>query len=357
MKHKPRTLVILSPGFPSDEADTACLPAQQVFLKALNRNYPQLQVVVIAFEYPFRRDDYRWFGNRVITIGGWKKGWADKWQTCLRVWKLLNQLRRECDVIGLLSFWLGGCALVGRYYAKWKGLRHYTWILGQDARAGNRFVSLVRPTADQLIAMSGFLVKEFQKNYGIRPAHMIPNGVDTSLYSPQPAVRDIDLLGVGSLIPLKRYDLLVGVLERLSKDIPGIRAVLCGKGPEYGRLTQLIEQKGLQSNIELAGEKPHKEAIRLMQRAKILLHPSSYEGFSTVCLEALYAGAHVISFCDPLGAPVAGWAIVESEEQMAARALSLLQDPKLDFSPIRIFTMDDSARQLVGLYGYSESTI
>jgi glycosyltransferase involved in cell wall biosynthesis len=355
MKHKPPTLVILSPGWASNEADTPCLPAQQVFVRAVNRNYPQLQVVVIAFEYPFRRDDYKWFGNQVIAIGGWKNGWINKLHTCLTVWKILNRLRRTNEVIGLLSFWLDGCALIGKYYAKWKGLRHHTWILGQDARVGNRFVPLVRPTEEQLIAMSDFLAREFKKNYGIRPAHIIPNGVDASLYGPGPAVRDIDVLGVGSLIPLKQYDLFIEVVYKLSLAMPGIRAVLCGKGPEWDRLTKLIEQYGLQSNIELVGEKPHIEAIRLMQRAKMLLHPSSYEGFSTVCLEALYAGAHVISFCDPVGTPVANWDIVAGEAEMAAQALSVLQDPQLRFSPTQIYTMDDSARQMIGLYGYSET--
>jgi len=356
MKHKPRTLVILSPGFPSDEADTPCLPAQQVFLKAVNRNYPQLRVVVISFEYPFRRDNYRWFGNSVISVGGWQKGWVNKLQTCLTVWKILNELYKNNEVIGLLSFWLGGCALVGKYYAKWRGLRHHVWILGQDARPGNRFVPLVHPVERELIAMSGFLANEFSRNYGIRPAHIIPNGVDPSLYGPAPPVRDIDVLGVGSLIPLKQYDLFVSVLHRLSMTLPGIRGVLCGKGPEWGRLTQLIEQKGLRSNIDLVTEKPHAEAIGLMQRAKILLHPSSYEGFSTVCLEALYAGAHVISFCDPTGFPVANWDIVAGEEEMTARTLSLLQDPHLRFSPILINTMDDSAKQIIQLFGYSETT-
>lgn len=356
MKHKPPTLVILSPGFPSDEADTACLPAQQVFLKAVNRNFPQLKVVVISFEYPFRRDNYRWFENPVIAVGGWKKGWINKLQTCLAVWKILNQLRRDHEVIGLLSFWLGGCALVGKYYAKWKGLRHHTWILGQDARAGNRFVPWVRPSADQLIAMSDFLAKEFFRNYGIRPAHIIPNGVDLSLYGPARAARDIDVLGVGSLIPLKQYELFVAVVHRLSRILPGIRAVLCGKGPEHDRLMQLIEQQGLQSNIELVGEKPHADAIGLMQRTKILLHPSSYEGFSTVCLEALFAGAHVISFCDPIGSRVANWYIVAGEEEMTARALSLLQDSRLRFSPTPVYTMDDSAKKIIDLFAYSETT-
>ena len=40
MKHDQKTLIILSPGFAKDEADTTCLPAQQVFIKALNKNFP-----------------------------------------------------------------------------------------------------------------------------------------------------------------------------------------------------------------------------------------------------------------------------------------------------------------------------
>src|ERR1700744_209444 len=108
MTTKPRTLVILTPGFPSDEGDTACLPAQQVFVKALRRNYPDLRVVLLSFEYPFRRDRYTWFGNTVIAIGGWKDGWGNKAKTIRAVWQELDCLRRDSDIVGLLSFWCGG---------------------------------------------------------------------------------------------------------------------------------------------------------------------------------------------------------------------------------------------------------
>ena len=103
--------------------------------------------------------------------------------------------------------------------------------------------------------------------------------------------------------------------------------MICGKGPELNNLQQMIDRLGLQGNIELGGEKSHQAAIGYMQRAKILLHTSSYEGFSTVCLEALFAGAHVISFCDPEGTPVKNWHVVRDQEEMVARALALLQDP------------------------------
>ncbi len=373
MKNKPRTLVILTPGFPSGEEDTACLPAQQVFVRALNRNYPELKVVLVSFEYPHRRDRYDWFGNTVIAIGGWKKGLMNKLKTCLTVWRLLPSLQRNNEVIGLLSFWAGGCALVGKYYARWHKLRHFTWILGQDARKGNRFIPLIRPAGDELVAMSNFLAHEFYRNYQIVPRHVIPNGVDPSLFDHattgfesataplDPATRgfesaragrDLDLLGVGSLISLKQYEVFVSVVQDLSKSLPGIRALLCGKGPEQDNLQRQIERLGLSDKIELVGEQPHRTAIGLMQRSRILLHPSNYEGFSTVCLEALFAGAHVISFCDPVGSPVKNWHVVNSKEEMAGKALALLQDPRTSFEPVRVYSMNDSAKAMMALFGY-----
>src|ERR1700761_1012696 len=126
---KQKTLVILTPGFPSDEEDTACLPAQQVFVKALRRNYPDLRVILLSFEYPHRQDEYTWFGNTVIAIGGWKDGWANKATTIRTVWRTLRRLQKENDLIGLLSFWCTGCALVGKYYGRWHKLPHFAWIL------------------------------------------------------------------------------------------------------------------------------------------------------------------------------------------------------------------------------------
>jgi glycosyltransferase involved in cell wall biosynthesis len=357
MEIKPRTLVILTPGFPSDEGDTACLPAQQIFIRALNRNYPKLRVVLISFEYPLRRDRYGWFGNTVIAVGGWKKGWMNKMRTCLTVYKMLNVLQRENDLIGLLSFWAGGCALVGEYYSRWKKLQHFIWILGQDARKGNKFMAMIRPADTELVAMSRFLADEIYRNYGITPRHIIPNGVDPSLYGPATLDRDIDVLGVGSVIPLKQYDLFVSLVHQLATSLPGIRGMICGKGPELNNLQQMIGRLGLQGNMELAGEKSHQDAIGYMQRAKILLHTSSYEGFSSVCLEALFAGAHVISFCDPTGIPVKNWHVVSDPEEMFARALALLQDPYTAYEPVQLHTMDDSAREMMGLFGYKEAAI
>ena len=87
-----------------------------------------------------------------------------------------------------------------------------------------------------------------------------------------------------------------------------------------------------------------------MQQAKILLHPSSYEGFSTVLLEALDAGAHVISFCYPFDKPVPHWYVVNSRDEMTARAIQILLDPNTEYKPVLLHSMDDSARAFMNLF-------
>jgi hypothetical protein len=151
--------------------------------------------------------------------------------------------------------------------------------------------------------------------------------------------------------------MFVTVISELSMHLPGIRAVICGKGPGQQHLQAEIVRLGLEGNIALVGEKPHQAAIGLMEKARILLHTSSYEGFSTVCLEALYAGAHVISFCDAMGKPVKNWHVVRDKDEMVDVALRLLQDAGTAYERVELHTMDDSAREMMDLFGYSDSAI
>jgi len=48
MKPEQETLVILSPGFPGNEADSTCMPPQQIFVKALRAICPGLEIIVLT---------------------------------------------------------------------------------------------------------------------------------------------------------------------------------------------------------------------------------------------------------------------------------------------------------------------
>lgn len=350
MNLQEKALLILTPGFAANEADTTCLPAQQQLVLAINKNFPTLKVIILAFQYPFLNESYQWHGNQVIALGGCNRKRLHRLLLWIRTWRKLNMLKKQYKVSGIAGFWYGECALVGKLFAKRNQLRFFTWLLGQDARDKNKYAKWLHPLPGELVAISDFTAKEFEKNYGTRPEHIIPNAVTPSIFSEYTGPRNIDIIGVGSLIPLKQYDLFVEVVTMLKKQNPLIRAVICGKGEEKEKLEWLIEQNGVQDNITLAGELPYKEVLQLMQRSKILLHPSSYEGFSGVCLEALYAGAHVISFANPKNEWIRHWHIVSDINEMRAVAEELLNDKGTLYRPVLAYDMNDSAAAFMQLF-------
>jgi glycosyltransferase involved in cell wall biosynthesis len=356
MNNEEKALIILSPGFPENEANTTCLPPQQVFIRALRTGFPKLKIIILCFEYPFDTIEYEWNQTRVIPFNSWNKRKLSKLRVWYRIWKKLNQLKKEFRIIGLFSFWCAECALIGKYFAKFHALNHFIWVLGQDARKENRFIRWIRPRPEELVAISDFLAQEFFKNHSVKPAHIFPIGVDISLYPRGPIKRDIDVLGVGSLITLKQFDIFIRVIGELIKTCPSISAMICGKGPEKDRLQALIGELKLNNNILLAGEMGHSEILQLMCRSRVLLHPSSYEGFGMVCLEALYAGAHVISFCKPMDLSIAHWHIAVSLEEMLHLTHEILQNPGNDHRSIMPYSMSDSAGAVMKLFDYSEAT-
>lgn len=334
-----KTLIILTPGFPENESDTTCLPAQQLFVQNLQESFPGIDITVLSLHYPYVRSTYVWKNVTVKSFNGRNRGKLHRLMLWYQVWRSIKRIARTNDVLGIFSFWCTECALIGQRFK----LPHFIWILGQDAKKDNSFVRRIRPKAWQLVAMSDFLADTFERNHGIRPQHIIPNGIDARGYTQQNFERTIDVLGVGSLIKLKQYDVFIELMAA----IPGVKAVICGKGPEEQALRQ-------QDHVSLVGELPHPEVLKLMQQSKVFLHTSNYEGFSTVCLEALYAGAHVVSFCKPVNRQIPHWHIVNTKEEMLQKLKELLST-HLNHSPVMPYTMKDTAMEVMKLFAPAAS--
>jgi glycosyltransferase involved in cell wall biosynthesis len=355
VNHKKNTLLILTPTFPSCEADSTGTSAQQVMVRTLKKKFPFVQFIILSFEYPFTKTPYRWAGNQVIPFDGRNRGRWKKLGTWLRVWRTMTSIHKANELIGIFSCWHGECALLGKYFAQFHGLKHYNWILGQDAHENNRYVSLIRPRSEELLAISESVADSFYIYHSIKPGLILPNGIDPSQFPYRGILRDIDVLGAGALTPQKQYALWVQVAGSLSERRGSLRAMLCGEGPQAGYLCQLIRDHDWQDHLSLCGEIPHRELLGLMQRCKIFLHPSSFEGFSTACLEALYAGAHVISFTNPSRQPIDHWHVVCTTEEMVELAQSILDDPHTDYSPVFPHSMEDNAATVMQLFKSPES--
>jgi glycosyltransferase involved in cell wall biosynthesis len=191
----------------------------------------------------------------VYPLNGRNKGQLFRVYTWIKAWRRLSVLNKEFDIKGIISFWCGECALVGSWFAKFHSLKHLCWISGQDAKKENKYVRWIRPSAYELVAMSDFLQQTFFRNHNIKPVHVIPPGIDERMFNNDAIEKDIDIIGVGSLIPLKQYEVFIEVIGELRKTLPNIKVVICGDGKERKRLKGLIDELGLDHNIQLVGEK------------------------------------------------------------------------------------------------------
>jgi glycosyltransferase involved in cell wall biosynthesis len=350
MKNQEKTLVLLTPGFAESENDTTCLPWLQTLVRAWNRNNTDVKIIILAFQYPFFRKTYLWRNNQVIGFNGYRKHNINRLIVWMDAWLTLIRLKKENKIIGLFSFWITECALIGKYFGRYSGIKHMSWILGQDALKDNKYVKYIRPVPQELVAMSDFLAHEFNKNHGIKPGYVVVDGPDPEMFSGKPVAKDIHVFGAGNLIPLKQYEVFIDVVNMIYSRIPDFKSQLCGKGPEEDRLLEILSGYGLNDHLQLAGEIQHAEVIKLMERSRVFLHPSKYEGFGTVCAEALYAGAHVISFCKPMDAEIKHWHIVADKYEMAEKVYEILQDPATEYGSVYIKTMDEIAAEIIHLF-------
>jgi len=138
------------------------------------------------------------------------------------------------------------------------------------------------------------------------------------------------VLHVGSCIPRKRIDVLLGVFARLRQLLPALRLVKVG-GEWTAEQRTLLAQPGMADGIDhVTGIDRHKLAA-LYRQARLVMMPSEAEGFGLPVLEALACGAIVLASDLPVfrevGGDVACYAPTGNVEAWTARALEILSDP------------------------------
>lgn len=349
---KAPTLIIFSPGFAENEGDTTCIPALQQFVLEMKKLRPDIKLKVFSLHYPFSSGNYRWNGVECYSFGGKNRGGIYGLFLRRKVKKHLASLIQHNDVLALLSIWMLDCALIAEELGREFGLRHFCWMHGQDALVGNRHVKNIRPQPEQIIAISDLLQKEFAKNYGIKAAHIIENGITEELFPKfNASERVIDIIGVGSLIPLKNYSGFVDVVSELKKQFPNINAVIVGDGPDREMIHQKISAMELDSNIILTGSIPHQEVLKLMSQSKILLHTSTYEGSSGVIMEALYSGCFVVTNFSISLRAVKNVQIATNINEMIRDIALILENKELKQERVIYNTMKHSAQKIISLLG------
>lgn len=166
------------------------------------------------------------------------------------------------------------------------------------------FLKVVLPII--LRAAAGVIVttselKEYVAGFA-QPAHihLIPNGVDTSLFSPVPNRLENNLrptiLFVGRLTFQKNLNRLLEAVAQLANNLTP-HLLIVGDGPLKDELTNLA--KALNLKVEFTGVLPYTTLPQIFKRANMFVLPSLAEGHPKVLIEAMSCGLPcVVSNCE-----------------------------------------------------------
>jgi glycogen(starch) synthase len=149
--------------------------------------------------------------------------------------------------------------------------------------------------AAAVLAVSRRVRDEIVADYdtGGRNIEVVENGVDADHFAFAPmAGRGRDILYAGRLSYRKGVVRLIEAFARLGA---GPRLVIAGEGPLQPQIRQRVAALGLAERVELTGFLDRQRLCHRLQAAAMFVSPSDYEGFPLTLLEAMAAGAPVVS--------------------------------------------------------------
>jgi glycosyltransferase involved in cell wall biosynthesis len=128
------------------------------------------------------------------------------------------------------------------------------------------------------------------------PAHVVRNGVDTSLFRPG-APRSMGTgpaIGfAGRLVPQKRPEDFLGMAARIAAHHPEVRFLIAGDGSRRSGYEQLAARLGLDGRVQFLGMVRDMRAF--YASCDLLVLPSRSEGCPNIVLEAMAMKVPVVA--------------------------------------------------------------
>ncbi len=173
------------------------------------------------------------------------------------------------------------------------------WLLRTFYPWARWVVAVSRGAADDLARTSGFRRERVEVVYNpvITPAVVAKaaQAPDHPWFGPgQPPV----VLGVGRLTRQKDFPTLIGAFAAVRAHRPA-RLIILGEGEDRAVLEALIAELGLRGDVALPGFQDN--AMAYMAGSALFVLSSAWEGLPTVLIEAMAAGARVVSTDCPSG--------------------------------------------------------
>jgi glycosyltransferase involved in cell wall biosynthesis len=215
------------------------------------------------------------------------------------------------------------------------------------------FFGLAIETAVAKISKNNIAVSDWTKDrleaLGVAGSRIavLPNGVDLKLISEiKPDGQGLsgilggkiyDIIFAGRLINEKNVDILIKAISLLKKDFPEICCCVVGDGPERKSLEKLTQELGVQKNVKFEGFQEYRALIGKIKASKVLVLPSSREGFGMVVIEAFACGVPVVTVREKynaaqglVGDGIDGF-VVELGEREIAKAVKKMIEENSDY--------------------------
>jgi len=141
------------------------------------------------------------------------------------------------------------------------------------------------------------------------------------------------IIAVGRLVKRKGLDYLLQAIAKIQ--IPNIKVLLIGDGPEQNHLESLAVALGIRQQILFLGAVSDEKKFQYLSASDLFVLPSLHEGFGIVFLESMYCGLPIITTdcggqTDFLKDGRNGFLVpVKDFEALASKTLTLLQNQDL----------------------------
>jgi glycosyltransferase involved in cell wall biosynthesis len=157
--------------------------------------------------------------------------------------------------------------------------------LAPPAYRRSRVLTPSEATREELLALGFHRDRVTSVNNGVDP-YFCPG-------SERDAVPTV--VAVGRLAPVKRFDQLIEAAVQAHKEVPEMRLIIAGEGPERPRLESLICDHHAQSWITMVGHVTREDLLDLYRRAWLVSSASLAEGWGLTMTEAAACGTPAVA--------------------------------------------------------------
>lgn len=287
--------------------------AQKVLLDQAGWFHTQGHKVTAVFFYDKENLHGRWQSNAafpIVNLEAFKKGAGalsnglSLLRGIIRLWQLLRREKpqvvemftHDSNMLVLPLAWLAGVPV--------RIPTHHGMIDGFPRWRERIHAWMVNHLSHGIVAVSDLTMKKaLEEGIQKEKISVIPNGIvpvmvnetDRSEVRQQMGAgeNDVVLLSVGRLVYQKAHEYLVSAMPAVLKELPNVKAGICGDGLLRADLEAQIRSLGLEKEIKLFGMQAN--VTKYLAAADVFVLPSRWEGLPIALLEAMSAGLPVIA--------------------------------------------------------------